>query len=175
MPLLNHGWMVHLKQHWSKFYLQQIVLCTLCSFYRPPNNYPSPINQVNNTIAALYGRESYLANFIIAGNFNTPDIVWYGGFSNVTFNPSYGIIVNYSLLDLASDYHLEQLIHENTRQNHILNLVFSTNTANISDVRVVPGISDYEAISFSFDLNPLIYEKAEQKVHLYNQGDFDAI
>ena len=53
--------------------------------------------------------------------------------------------------------------------------MFSTNPANISNVRVVPGISDHEAISFSFDLNPLMYKKAERKVYLYNQGDFDAI
>jgi len=123
----------------------------------------------------LYGRESDLANLIIAGDFNTPDIIWSEGFGHVKSNPSYGVTVNYSLLDLASDYHLEQLMHENTRQNHILDLVFSTNPTNISDVRVVPAISDHETISFSFDLNPLMYEKAERKVYLYNQGDFDAI
>jgi len=57
-------------------------------------------------------------------HFNTPDIVWSEGFSHVRSNPSYGTAVNYSLLDLASDYHLEQSIHENT---HLLDLVFSTN------------------------------------------------
>jgi len=31
----------------------------------------------------------------------------------------YGTAVIYSLLDLASDYHLEQLMLENSRQNHI--------------------------------------------------------
>jgi len=53
--------------------------------------------------------------------------------------------------------------------------VFSTNPAHISEVRIVPGISGHEVISFSFNLKPLMYEKAEQKVYLYNQGDFDAI
>jgi len=157
---------------WVKILLTANRPLYVCSFYRPPNNVPSPINQVNNAIAALYARESDLANLIIAGDFNTPDIVWSEGFGHVKSNPSYDITVNYSL---ASDYHLEQLMHENTRQNHILDLVFSTNPANISNVRVVLGISDHEAISFSFDLNPLMYEKAERKVYLYNQGDFDAI
>jgi len=103
MPLLNHGWMVHLKQYGSKFYLANHPLY-VCSFYRPPNNDPSPINQVNNAIAALYGRESDLARLIIAGDFNTPDIVWSEGFGHVKSNPSYGNTVNYSLV---SDYHLE--------------------------------------------------------------------
>ena len=95
--------MVHLKQYGSKFYLANHPLY-VCSFYRPPNNDPSPINQVNNAIAALYGRESDLARLIIAGDFNTPDIVWSEGFGHVKSNPSYGNTVNYSLV---SDYHLE--------------------------------------------------------------------
>ena len=94
----------------------------------------------------------------------------------LTCPTSYGTVtVNYSLLDLASDYHLEQLMHENTKRNHILDLVFCTNPSYVSNVNVVPGISDHEAVSFCFNSIPLTYEKSTHKIYLYNQGNFDAI
>jgi len=47
-----------------------------------------------------------------------------------------GTAVNNSLLHLASDYHLEQLVHESTWQSYTLDLVFCTNPAHVSNVRV---------------------------------------
>jgi len=82
--------------------------------------------------------------------------------------------VNYSLLDLASDNHLEQLIHKNTRQNHILDLVFCANPEHISKVKVIPGISDHEAV-FCFSSSPLTYQKTKHNIYLYSKGNFDAI
>ena len=104
-----------------------------------------------------------------------PDITWTEGYGQVNPGPLYGTAVNYSLLDLASDNHLEQLIHENTRQNHILDLVFCTNSEHISKVKVIPGISDHEAVFFCFSSNPLTYQKTKHNIYLYNKGDFGAI
>ena len=73
---------------WVKILLTANCPLYECSFYRPPNNDPSPINQIINAIAALYGRESDLANLIIAGDFSTPDIVWSEGFGHVKSIPS---------------------------------------------------------------------------------------
>ena len=147
----------------------------MCSFYRPPNNNPNPLNQLSNAIATLYENASPQTNIIIAGDFNVPDIIWTKGIGQVKPIPSYGTAVNYSLLDLASDYHLEQLMHENTRRNHILDLVFCTNPTYVSNVIVVPGISDHEAVSFCFNSTLLTYEKSTRTIYLYNQGNFDAI
>jgi len=44
-----------------------------------------------------------------------PDIIWTEGYGQVNPSPLYDTAVNYSLLDLASDNHLEQLMHRNTR------------------------------------------------------------
>ena len=145
------------------------------SFYRPPNNDPNSLNQLSNAIATLYESESPQTNVIIAGDFNAPDITWTEGIGQVKPSPSYGTAVNYSLLDLASDYHFEQLVHENTRQNHILDLVFSTNPAYVSNVKVTPGISDHEAVFYCYNSTPLTNQKSACKIYLYNQGNFDAI
>ena len=130
---------------------------------------------MNNAISSLYERESPQTNLIIAGDFKTPDITWIEGFGQAKPSPSYGTAVNSSLVDLASDYHLEQLVNESTRQNHILDLVFCTNPTYVTNLTVVPGISDHEAVFYCFDSSPLNYEKTTRNIYLYNQGNFDAI
>ena len=100
---------------WVKILLSTNFPLYICSFYRPPNNDPSPLNEVNNAISSLYERESPQTNLIIAGDFNTPDITWIEGFGQTKPSPSYGTAVNSSLVNLASDYHLEQLVNESTR------------------------------------------------------------
>ena len=104
---------------WVKILLFKNSPLYICSFYRLPNNDLSPLSQVNNVITTLYEKESRQTNLIIAGDFNMPDITWTEGYGQINSSPSYGTAVNHSLLDLASDNHLEQLIYVNTRQNHI--------------------------------------------------------
>ena len=167
--ICNWSWLDSSSESlWVKILLAANLSLYICSFYRPPNNDPISLNQLSNAIATLYENASPQTNIIIAGDFNVPDIIWTKGIGQVKPIPSYGTAVNYSLLDLASDYHLEQLMHENTRRNHILDLVFCTNPSYVSNVNVVPGISDHEAVSFCFNSTPLTYEKSTRTIYLYN-------
>ena len=90
-------------------------------------------------------------------------------------NPVYGLEVNKSLIDIANDYHLEQLVHENTRENNILDLLFCSHPTRISKVSVVPGISYHEVIYFHFNLKSLSYRDTSHNIYLYHKGDFDGI
>ena len=73
-------------------------------------------------------------------------------------NPAYGLEINKSLLDIVNDYHLEQLVHENTCENHILDLLFCIHPTKISKIAVVLSISDHKAIYFHFNLKSLSYK-----------------
>ena len=84
-----------------------------------------------------------------------PDISWRERYGHVNSNPAYGLEANKFLLDVINDYHLEQFVHENTRENHILDLLFCFHPTRISKTMVVPGISDHEAIFFHFNLKSL--------------------
>jgi len=92
----------------SKFCSLQATPCT----YVPFTDHPAMI-QIHSIISTM-PLQLYSTNLVIAGNFNMPDITWIEGYGQVHPSPLYGTTVNYSLLDLASDNHLEQLIHENT-------------------------------------------------------------
>ena len=60
--------------------------------------------------------------------------------------PTYSHEINQLFLDTTNEYGLEQLINQPTRGNNILDLVFSTQPNTISNVQVIPGITDHEAI-----------------------------
>ena len=98
---------------------------------------------------------------------------WGCGYVNT--NPVYGLEVNKSLIDIANDYHLEQLVHENTRENNILDLLFCSHPTRISKVSIVPGILDHEAIYLHFNLKSLSYRNTSHNIYLYHKGDFDGI
>ena len=119
----------------------------LCSFYRIPNNDSSPILLLRESLQKLHHMVSS-PRILLSGDLNLPSITWSdGGIINPC--PTYGHEINQLFLD---EYGLEQLINQPTRGNNILDLVFSTQPNTISNLRVIPGISDHEAIFFHLGL-----------------------
>ena len=68
-------------------------------------------------------------------------------------NPTYGAEANHLFIEISEDYGLEQLVTQPTRENHILDLVLFNHPDMVHDLKIVPGISDYEAITFQLSLD----------------------
>ena len=89
--------------------------------------------------------------------------------------PTYGTELNTLFLDVINDVGFEQLVTSPTRNNHVLDLVFSTHST-IIDLNIVPGMSDHEAITFHVDTHSRInYSKTEHKVALYHKANLENI
>jgi len=86
-------------------------------------------------------------NVILAGDFNLPGIVWMDGNGQLGQNPAFGFEINSLFLDIIYDSSLEQFVSDPTRNENILDLVF-TSLPTVSDISVVPGMSDHEAVLF---------------------------
>ena len=68
------------------------------------------------------------------------------------------------------------LMYVPTRRNHVLNLVLSTHPDMISQVEVVSGISDHEAITFQLDqLSNRSPARKLQKVYQYHKANISEI
>ena len=169
-PETNYGEVV-----WIKLISAGNHSVFISSFYRPPGNDINPLIYLRESLETLYNKESSSSIVILGGEFNLPAILWNGVCGYMNTNPVYGLEVNKSLIDIANDYHLEQLVHENTRENNILDLLFCSHPTRISKVSVVPGISDHEAIYFHFNLKSLSYRDNSHNIYLYHKGDFDGI
>ena len=78
-------------------------------------------------------------------------------------------------IDVINDAGLEQFVQFPTRQNSVLDLVFSSHP-RISDLDIVPGISDHDAIIFDFDIiHKPTSSRNQHKVALYHKGDIQSI
>ena len=85
---------------------------------------------------------------------------------------SYGTDVNQSLLESINEFALDQLVTEPTRGRNILDLIFSSHPESISNIEVIPGISDHEAVYCELILhNKPESDNIEHPVFLYNRGN----
>ena len=104
----------------------------------------------------LLNRESSFPVVLVAGDFNLPDIVWVDGSGVAKPNPTYGCELNNLFLDKINDNNLEQFAYKPTRNKNILDLVFSSYPALVSDISVIPRISDHNAVLFGFNTEGII-------------------
>ena len=65
----------------------------------------------------------------------------------------------HQLLDISKNVFLDQLVLEPTRitetQSNTLDLFFTNNNTLVNQVRVIPGISDQEAVFIESNLRPI--------------------
>ena len=76
-------------------------------------------------------------------------------------------------MDTINEYGLEQLITQPTRGSKILDLVFCSQPDTISGIKIIPGISDHEAIFFHLDSinNFSIQKTSRHPILLYHKGN----
>ena len=145
------------------------------SFYRPPGSDTVPLDQLNESLNCLYSGNNSAPNIVLAGDYNLPDVNWIDECGIPATNPAYGSVLNSLFINIINDHSLEQLVCSSTRQNNILDLVFSTQPDLISEDETIPGISDHEAITFTIRNIIHIQRKQPHKVYLYHKCNLDAI
>ena len=133
---------------WVKLCLDKLKPIYVCSFYRPPNTSMDPIIEFKHLLSDIFTHNSESPRIILAGDFNLPDIHLEEGLGHINLSPVYGHELNSLFVETMNDYGFEQLVNAPTRGNHILDLVLSTHPDMISQVEVVPGISDHNRPTF---------------------------
>ena len=148
----------------------------LCSFYQPSDGYVHPITQLSESLHKLCSNQVIPPTILLAEDFNFPGIQWREGCGQISVNPPYGLEINHSLVDTINDNNLEQLVGEPTRGANILDLLFSSHPGFISNIQIIPGISDHLAVAFSLDINARIPVKPLQHPsYLFDKANLSAL
>ena len=114
---------------------------------------------------------------LLCGDFNLPSITWLDG-GIINSCPTYDHEINQLFLDTINEFGLEQLITQITRVNNILDLVFFIQLNIISNLQVIPGISDCEAILFHLGLATSLsvhVPRVKHPILLYHKGNLDGL
>ena len=142
------------------------------SFYRPPNKNSTYIELLRESLDRIYLKHVNKPPFIIlCGDFNYPHINWANGTA-----PS--VSDGKNLLDIANDFHLNQLVETPTYLcrgvNNILDLVLTSHPSLLSNVSVGQEFSDHCIVFFT--INELIDENppSSRKIFLLDKGNYNA-
>lgn len=132
--------------------------------YRPPA-------QSANIDKDLYDQITEICNSsesVIFGDFNLPVNSWGNPISSHS-----GLDLYDNLLESA----LSQHVNKPTRDDNILDLIFSTNETLIGNVIVGPefSTSDHKIVRFNIDLK--VYEEnlSDELVYVYSKGNYDKL
>ena len=144
------------------------------SFYRQPISPIETIEQLEvsmNNLKELNGLNS--KHVILGGDFNLPDVNWTNG--SIRSNPQYANEISEKMLGIMDEFNLKQVVQEPTRQNNILDLVFTTHPDLIEGTYVVPGMSDHSAVicDINFKTKPPI--NPPRSVYLYKHADMEGL
>jgi hypothetical protein len=138
----------------------------LGSFYRPNAHDIKSLHELDNSLSAL-GDKLHRHNVVLAGDFNAPNILWEN--QEITGN----ISTSELLLEIVDKHDLCQLVREPTRKQlqtqNILDLVLANNRNTISDIDVIPGISDHDIVRFSINSCCRRKPNVKRKVYIRTQ------
>ena len=84
-------------------------------------------------------------------------------------------MVQKALIDFAVEHGLTQVHHQPTRNNNILDLVFTTNPSLVKTPSSIPGISDHAMIVTDIDIIPHYKRQKTRKVHLFSKANWEMI
>lgn len=105
---------------------------------------------------------------ILCGDFNLPDINW-----RLMSGPG---VINSSFISLMSNMGLYQLVDEPTRNDNVLDLVFTNRKDILYDLSITCPISDHNKIEASFNILSIANSNHVPKSHRsFRFGDYDNI
>ena len=126
------------------------------SYYRPSSTHLESLEDFDASLSKL-GSSLDRNNVTIGGHFNAPDMNL-----NEEIPPF--------LLHLRDNHDLQQDVNKPTRRtetsNNILDVVFSSISSVIGDVKVVPGISDHDIVFFTVNLSCHRKKIAKRKIYI---------
>lgn len=120
----------------------------LQSFYMPHKNMKDVKELRRSLEMASVEKDKHI---ILAGNFNWPDIDWQ---TSSVKNNAQDREMQQALLDLSIDFNLTQIHSERTRENYLLDLLFTANSSLIKSSTNTPGISDHDIVVVDSDTKP---------------------
>ena len=130
---------------WSNLKLKERKNLLISSFYMSHRNMKE-IQELRHSLQLVTaGKDNQI---ILAGDFNCPDIDWQ---SLTVKQNAPDREVQQGLIDVAIDFNLTQVHEKPTREDNLLDLVFTTNPTLIKSSSTTPGISDHDIVVVDSD------------------------
>ena len=155
---------------WTKVKARNKKDIYLCSYYMPHRNL-NDIARLDESLKEVTNHKKG-KHIILAGDFNCPDINW----EEMTVNKGAADReVQQALLDLTTEHGLSQIHDQPTRDNNLLDLVFTNNPSIVKSSTSVPGISDHAMVVTDIDIIPQYIKQKPRKLYIFSKANWDNI
>ena len=115
----------------------------IISVYHPPYNDYAYMENLTDSINYIVN--NYKNSTIwFGGDLNLPNINWV---DNTITGTNYPFTLCNIFLDLVTSHGFSQMNLQPTRYNHILDIFLTNRPALVSDIKVIPGISDHDSFT----------------------------
>ena len=163
----------------AEIQLQNNQSITVGSFYRPPGTPVEALHELDKSLRTAQPNNS-IKNIILGGDFNLAQIDWPTLLPNQQYmnnhpNTPYDTTNNDQMIDIAQTHDLTQVQHKPTREDAVLDLVFTTHPESVSKTHTTPGISDHLAVLAHFDFSPKKLHKPSHEHFQYKKANYEGI
>jgi len=143
----------------------------ICTVYRPPNNDDVYLNELCRVLHKVILENPQLPIWI-GGDFNLPNIDW----DNLTINGhNYPVQLCNTLLELATDFGLTQIVNLPTRENNILDILLTNCPSLINDFYILLGISDHEIVFVNSYITAKTQRPIKRRILLWSKANLEQI
>ena len=155
---------------WTKVKARNKKDIYLCSYYMPHRNL-NDIARLDESLKQVTNHKKG-KHIILAGDFNCPDINW----EKMSVNKGAADReVQQALLDLTIEHGLSQVHNQPTRDNNLLDLVFTNNPSIVKTSSSIPGISDHAMVVTDIDIIPQHIKQKPRKIYIFSKANWDNI
>ena len=153
---------------WVSIHVKGITPLYIGAFYRSQKTDSEYMLKLEEAIQKIPKN----ASIWLLGDFNMPDIDW----NTNCFRPG-GRYPGPSktMIDIALDHNLHQVVDKPTRDLNILDLCFTNCPSYVNSIAVKDGISDHDVVVLNASVRPKIVKKPRRKIFIYARADFQCI
>ena len=127
------------------------------------------LGELQDTISEI--RNSHLtAKLLLGGDFNSPGINWH---HKTLLDSHVSASFREKLLDVAEEFHIEQLVTTPTRGPNILDLFFASHPDLVTSCQTAPGISDHDSVIVEFSTQINLVKRSPREIFLYHKANWD--
>ena len=153
---------------WASIYIKSYPTLYLGAFYRPNHGISLLDKQCLNEFDLSISRLPNNCHIILAGDFNLPDVNWSKKFKCPQCR--YSTWSN-DLTNITQDNNLHQVVTSPTRENNVIDLVFSNVPFLVQNASIIPGLSDHDIVSVEILISPVRIKQPRRKIFLYKKGN----
>ena len=120
----------------------------------------------------MLSEHSKSKHILLARDFNCSDIDW----DTLTVRPNApDHEIQQTHIDISIEHGLTQVHDQPTRQENILDLVFTDNSSLVKHSQSIPGISDHAMVVTDSDVKPIYNKQKPRKIYLFSKANWEEI